>query len=240
MAPITRLSYLTGRWAAEFQLTQQKISDGTTVLESRRGSSGHQNNPWFAISRLAPGSIHSQSRRRVRRSLVRSSRLVRLLAHQRRAQPGPRHPRHRRLQPLRLRLPAHPRRKPLHPRLLCRVFRPWNGRSLPHLPPLPDHANILPQKPTPKLRPVIYNSWEATEFAVDEPGQTVLAQKGRFYRSRTLHHGRRLVRPTLLRPPRPRRLVRQQDRSSPTASSHSSTRSTPSTWTSASGSSPRW
>ena len=37
--------------------------------------------------------------------------------------------------------------------------------------------NILPQKPTPKLRPVIYNSWEATEFAVDEPGQTALAEK---------------------------------------------------------------
>ena len=36
-------------------------------------------------------------------------------------------------------------------------------------------AHILPQAPDPKLRPVIYNSWEATEFNVSEPGQIELA-----------------------------------------------------------------
>ncbi len=38
-------------------------------------------------------------------------------------------------------------------------------------------AHILPQSPDPKPRPVIYNSWEATEFRVDEPGQVALAEK---------------------------------------------------------------
>jgi len=38
-------------------------------------------------------------------------------------------------------------------------------------------AHILPQAPDPKPRPVIYNSWEATEFKVDEPGQIALAEK---------------------------------------------------------------
>ncbi len=31
--------------------------------------------------------------------------------------------------------------------------------------------------PDPKPRPVIYNSWEATEFSVDEAGQIALAEK---------------------------------------------------------------
>jgi alpha-galactosidase len=45
------LRYLSGRWAAEDSLNQQKILPGKTVLESRRGSTGRQNNPWFAIER---------------------------------------------------------------------------------------------------------------------------------------------------------------------------------------------
>ncbi|MDE3104226.1 MAG: alpha-galactosidase, partial [Acidobacteriota bacterium] len=45
------LHYLSGRWAAETQLQQQAVRPGETVLESKRGSTGHQNNPWFAIER---------------------------------------------------------------------------------------------------------------------------------------------------------------------------------------------
>jgi alpha-galactosidase len=45
------LRYLTGRWAEEDSLNQQQILTGKTVLESRRGSTGHQNNRWFAIER---------------------------------------------------------------------------------------------------------------------------------------------------------------------------------------------
>ena len=46
-----QLRYLTGRWAAEWNLQQQPVRPGKTVLESRRGSTGSQNNPWFAIER---------------------------------------------------------------------------------------------------------------------------------------------------------------------------------------------
>ena len=35
---------------------------------------------------------------------------------------------------------------------------------------LPDHAH-------PHVRPVLYNSWEATEFDVNEAGQKTLAEK---------------------------------------------------------------
>ena len=38
-------------------------------------------------------------------------------------------------------------------------------------------TKVLPEGPTPKLRPILYNSWEATEFAVDEKGQMALAEK---------------------------------------------------------------
>ena len=45
------LRYLAGRWGGETNLYQQPIQPGTTVLESRRGTTGHQNNPWVAIQR---------------------------------------------------------------------------------------------------------------------------------------------------------------------------------------------
>jgi alpha-galactosidase len=38
-------------------------------------------------------------------------------------------------------------------------------------------AGAEPKTLTPKLRPVIYNSWEATEFGVNEAGQMALAEK---------------------------------------------------------------
>ncbi len=43
------LNYLTGRWAGEWTLTQETLQPGARVIESRRGSTGHQANPWFAI-----------------------------------------------------------------------------------------------------------------------------------------------------------------------------------------------
>ena len=45
------LSYLTGRWAGEWTLNQEPIQGGARVIESRRGTTSHQANPWFAISR---------------------------------------------------------------------------------------------------------------------------------------------------------------------------------------------
>jgi len=44
-----RLSYLSGRWSAEVQVMQEPIHQGKKVLESRRMVTSHQMNPWFAI-----------------------------------------------------------------------------------------------------------------------------------------------------------------------------------------------
>ena len=44
-----RLTYLVGRWADETQLTREEIHQGKILLDSRRGNTGLQINPWFAI-----------------------------------------------------------------------------------------------------------------------------------------------------------------------------------------------
>src|SRR5258708_34654652 len=53
------LSYLTGRWGGEWTLNQELIQGGDRVIESRRGSTSHQANPGFPISR---NSGHDTSR----------------------------------------------------------------------------------------------------------------------------------------------------------------------------------
>jgi hypothetical protein len=44
-----RLSYVSGRWAAESQLSREPIHSGIKVLESKKGHTSHNFNPWFAI-----------------------------------------------------------------------------------------------------------------------------------------------------------------------------------------------
>ena len=44
-----RLSHLWGRWADEFNLTRETLTVGTKVLESRRLTTSHHANPWFAV-----------------------------------------------------------------------------------------------------------------------------------------------------------------------------------------------
>lgn len=44
-----RLTYLSGAWVGETQLTQTQLTPGKKLLESRRGAVGHRFNPFFAI-----------------------------------------------------------------------------------------------------------------------------------------------------------------------------------------------
>jgi len=44
-----RLSQLHGRWAAESQLTRSALTYGEKVIGSRRGHTGHQHLPWVAL-----------------------------------------------------------------------------------------------------------------------------------------------------------------------------------------------
>nr|WP_237530026.1 alpha-galactosidase [Streptomyces sp. SID5770] len=44
-----RLSSLHGQWAAEFAVQRRALAVGETTLSSRRGHTGHQSNPWVAV-----------------------------------------------------------------------------------------------------------------------------------------------------------------------------------------------
>lgn len=44
-----RLSHLVGRWAGEFQLRRQPLTEGSFVIESRYGFTSPKSNPWFAL-----------------------------------------------------------------------------------------------------------------------------------------------------------------------------------------------
>jgi len=45
------LTYLSGRWAAETQMNREPIHEGVKILESRKGHTSHNFQPWFAIDR---------------------------------------------------------------------------------------------------------------------------------------------------------------------------------------------
>jgi alpha-galactosidase len=172
------LSYLTGRWAGEWTLNQEPIRGGARVIESRRGTTGHQANPWFAISRdesqAAVGAAFAgEEHGEVWFGALAWSGSWRIIVE------------HTQLDAVRVTGGFNPfdfgyKLKPGE-HLETPVF--YGGYS--------DHglggasrilhrfeiARILPQAPDPKPRPVIYNSWEATEFGVDEAGQMALAKK---------------------------------------------------------------
>jgi alpha-galactosidase len=165
-----RLRYLTGRWAAEWSVQEQPIHPGKTVLESRRGTTGAQNNPWFAIDR---SGSNNQEQGSVWFGALGWSGSWQISIEQDLLQQ-------------------------------IRVTGGFNAFDFGYLlksgerfqtPPFyggySDHGiggasrllhrfeidSIVPHHPTPKLRPVLYNSWEATGFNVNEAGQMALAEK---------------------------------------------------------------
>jgi len=47
--PSYRLTYLTGHWGGETQLRREMLQEGKKVIEGRRGITGHTSNPFFAV-----------------------------------------------------------------------------------------------------------------------------------------------------------------------------------------------
>jgi alpha-galactosidase len=54
-----RLSHLTGRWADEFQLRREPLGEGRRVIESRRLTTSHHHSPWYTLDRGA-GEEHGE------------------------------------------------------------------------------------------------------------------------------------------------------------------------------------
>jgi len=164
------LHYLSGRWAGEWNLKTQRVQPGETVLESKRGSTGHQNNPWFAIAR---GEHPDEESGDVWFGALAWSGSWRIAVEQ------------DTLQQVRVTGGFNPfdfayklaPGKQLETPVFYAGFSHHGLGEASRLLHRFELATILPQAPTPKPRPVLYNSWEATGFAVNEAGQEALAEK---------------------------------------------------------------
>ena len=169
------LNYLTGRWAGEWSLTQEALHPGARVIESRRGSTGHQANPWFAIQAGESSEDHGE----VWFGALGWSGSWRITVEQDQLDEvkvtgG--------FNPFDFGYVLHPGQS-----LETPVF--YGGHTAHGLGGASrllhrfELAQILPRtaatakQPLPKPRPVIYNSWEATEMNVNLAGQSALAEK---------------------------------------------------------------
>jgi len=165
-----RLRYLTGRWAGEWNLREQKIQPGKTILESRRGSTSAQNNPWFAIDHIAS---NDQETGDVWFGALGWSGSWQISVEQDQVQ--------------QVRITAGPNSFDFGYHLAAgeSLQTPYFYVGYSHdgiggasrLLHRFELSSILPHSANSKLRPVLYNSWEATGFDVNEVGQEELAEK---------------------------------------------------------------
>jgi len=168
-APEYRLRYLTGRWAGEWTVEEQLLKPGKIVLESRRGTTGAQSNPWFAIDE---GSNDPEHGRTWFGALGWSGSwqisIEQQIAGNVRVTGGP-----NAFDFAYLLMPGATFGTPY----FYGGFTYGGIGEASRLLHLFESDSILPEHPAPRPRPVLYNSWEATGFKVDEAGQIALAEK---------------------------------------------------------------
>ncbi|HTI19874.1 MAG TPA: alpha-galactosidase, partial [Kutzneria sp.] len=161
-----RLTYLVGQWAQEFQRKQVEIERGGFGIGSTQGVPGHDYAPWFAVQDAAAadgpttptwgaslawsGSWHLDAQ-------VDAGRLLRLRAG-REPHEGE------------VLLPAG--NTLTTPQLLV-AFSPEGLDGLARVWHAYERTESRPRSLRP--RPVLYNSWEATGFDVDQDSQLELA-----------------------------------------------------------------
>jgi alpha-galactosidase len=164
-----RLSYLTGRWAAETQLNREPIHEGIKILESRTGHTGHNANPWFAIDtgdadeqhgRVWFGALGWSGNWRI--SVEQTSyRQVRVTGG---------------FNTFDFAYPLKTGESLETPEFYAGFSQDGFGGASRILHRF-ERLEISPHGLQSRLRPVLYNSWEATEFAVNQAGQEQLADK---------------------------------------------------------------
>ena len=165
-----QLNYLTGRWGDEWNLQRESLHPGKVILESRRGSTSHESNPWFAIER---GDSKDQDHGDVWFGALGWSGSWQIAVEQNSIR--------------QVRVTGG-----FNPFDFAYVLRPGESLQLPYfyggyssdgmggasrLLHRFELSSILPESPDPRPRPVLYNSWEATEFNVNEAGQEKLAEE---------------------------------------------------------------
>jgi alpha-galactosidase len=163
-----RLTYLPGRWAAENQVTQEVIHQGKKVLESRRMVTSHQTNPYFAID--YKGEANEESGRVWFGALGWSGNwkiVVEQTPNQQVRVVGG-------YNDFDFAYPLKPGQRLSTPDFYGGYTEQGFGEASRHLHHL-ELDEILPRQPAPRLRPVVFNSWCVTEFAVSEENQKQFA-----------------------------------------------------------------
>jgi alpha-galactosidase len=161
-----RLSHLHGRWAAESQLARTPLTPGEKVIGSRRGHTSHQHLPWIALD---AGDAVEESGEVWTAALAWSGSwriAVQLLPDGRVQTVGGAG--HDDSGLVRL-APGESFTTPVFAGLYSAegfgaASRTWHAYQL---------ARVIPEADRP--RPVLFNSWEATEFDVSEDHQRALA-----------------------------------------------------------------
>ncbi|MET9506564.1 alpha-galactosidase [Streptomyces sp. NPDC006622] len=165
--PDYRLSHATGQWSAESQLRRDALPYGETVLTSRRGITSHHANPWVMLDAGDATEEHGRVwsaalawsgtwRVTVQRTPDGRAGWTGGAGHEGTT------------------VPLEPGEEHATPVFagLCTdggfgaASRAWHAYTLAH---------VLPRGR--ETAPVLYNSWEATGFDVDEAGQTALAER---------------------------------------------------------------
>jgi alpha-galactosidase len=160
---------LSGRWAAETQMNREPIHEGMKVLESRLGHTGHNFNPWFAIDKGEANEEHGS----VWFGALAWSGNWRISVEQTpykqvRVTGG--------FNTFDFAWPLKPGEQLATPAFYGGYAANGFGEASRLLHGL-ELSSIEPHGSAARARPVLYNSWEATEFNVNEAGQTALAQK---------------------------------------------------------------
>ncbi|MFF0227377.1 alpha-galactosidase [Streptomyces sp. NPDC004629] len=165
--PDYRLSHVTGQWSAESRLRRDHLPYGETVLTSRRGITSHHANPWVMLDTGTATEDHGRVwstalawsgswRLTVQRTPDGRAGLTGGIGHEGTCVPL---------------APGEEFVTPVFAGLYSdggfgEASRAWHSYTRTHVLA---HAE--------ETAPVLYNSWEATGFDVDEAGQKALAER---------------------------------------------------------------
>jgi len=164
-----RLSYLYGRWGSETKLSRIELGYGKKILESRRGITSHQFNPWFVVD----NGQADEDFGKVYYGILGWSGNWKIVFEK---------DSYGRLQiagginNFDFSWQLKPGECFVTPKFVAGYTNNGFGdasRKLHHY----QLDYILPRNLNQKIRPVLYNSWEATQFNVNEEGQKKLAEK---------------------------------------------------------------
>lgn len=166
------MTYLAGRWGAETQLRQVNLDQGKFQLESRHGATSHQFNPWFAVSASGQageehgevwfGALAWSGSWKIAAELNAAGRLeiaggIHDFDFTWHLAPG----------------------ESFTTPVFVGGFSPAGFGAASRQMHAYQIAEVLPRSAASQLRPVIYNSWYATEFNINVDQQIELAKKAR-------------------------------------------------------------